>query len=422
MWATRWITTAGTNATAPRIVEYGYDQAWTQMEGLANRIINVVDYGGNDEWLDDAAKQLHERPQSGRAKRVALAAGWINSFIWNASTTPPSWSIVRSTSSTITKASNPNKPFFMNVWLDETHTPHDPPAALRTKYNSLYPSLPSETRNYLAVLEHADQQIGRLINHIDQQGLGDDTLILVTADNGAVGVNANNINSTGPFRGTKGHLFEGGMRQPLIARWTGNVAANRTDSNTVIWAPDLFPTLTQIAGIAAPAGVTFDGENMSEALLGHQSQARSSSLFWNMNRGTSAAHSNPNSAGAGANGQEVLAIRNGNWKLLINAQGTAPELYDVPADVGETINRAQQNLEVMNLLSQQALSIRYSTPSRTLPDAVTPLVRLKAQDLATLGNGAAVASWSDTATGNSFNGNVSQSTAANRPTRCRRTH
>ena len=130
------------------------------------------------------------------------------------------------------------------------------------------------------------------------------------ADNGAVGVNANNIDSTGPFRGTKGHLFEGGMRQPLIARWTGNVAANRTDTDTVIWMPDLFPTLTQVAGIANPAGVTFDGENLSDALLGNQSQARSSPLFWNMNRGTPHAHSNPNSSGAGANGQEVLAVRN----------------------------------------------------------------------------------------------------------------
>ena len=84
--------------------------------------------------------------------------------------------------------------------------------------------------------------------------------------------------------------------------------------------------------------------------------------------------------------------------------------------LGEATNRAQQNPAVVNLLSQQALSIRYSTPSRTLPDAVTPIVRLKAQNLAGLGNGAAVSSWSDTATGDSFNGTVSQSTAANRPT------
>ena len=97
-----------------------------------------------------------------------------------------------------TQASNPNQPFFMNVWLDETHTPHDPPAALKTKYNALYPSLPSESRNFLAVLEHTDQQIGRLVDHIDQQGLGDDTLILVMADNGAVA--STRTTSTPPAR------------------------------------------------------------------------------------------------------------------------------------------------------------------------------------------------------------------------------
>jgi hypothetical protein len=183
-----------------------------------------------------------------------------------------------------------------------------------------------------------------------------------------------------------------------------------------MWTPDLFPTLTQIAGVPNPQGVAFDGQDLSQALLGNQSQTRTKPLFWNMNRGTENRHSNPNSAGAGANGQEVLGIRNGNWKLLINAQGTAPELYDLSTDVGETTNRAQQKPAVVNLLAQQALAIRYSTPSQILPDAVTPLVRLKANDLANLGNGAAIGSWSDSATGDSFNGSVSQSTAANRPT------
>ena len=408
-------TTAGTNATAPRVMEYGYDEAWTQMEGLGNRIINVVDYGGNANGVTTRpSNYMNGLNQQSEARGTG---GGLDQLVYLEREHDATFMINRAIEFVDdTKASNPNQPFFMNVWLDETHTPHDPPAALRAKYNSLYPGLPTETRDFLAVLEHTDQQIGRLINHIDQQGLGDDTLILVMADNGAVGVNANNIDSTGPFRGTKGHLFEGGMRQPLIARWTGDVAANRTDTDTVIWMPDLFPTLTHVAGIANPSGATFDGENLSDALLGSQSQGRSSPLFWNMNRGTSAAHSNPNSSGAGANGQEVLAVRNGKWKLLINAQGTAPELYDIPNDPAEATNRAQQNQAVVNLLSQQALSIRYSTPSRTLPDAATPLVHLKVQDLAGLGNGTAVSGWSDTATGDSFNGSVSQSTAANRPT------
>ena len=408
-------TTAGTNAVAPRIVEYGYDQAWTQMEGLANRIINVEPYGGNangtttrpSAYYNGLNQQSEARGTGGGQDQLVYLERQFNAdFMANRAIQFIDQS----------RATDPNKPFFINYWPDEVHTVNEPPAVYKNKYNALYPNLPVDQRNYLASLEHVDAQIGRVVDHIDQLGLGTNTLILVTADNGAVLANSNQLGSNGPFRGGKGDLFEGGTREPLIARWTGHVTANRTDTQTVIWTPDLFPTLTQIAGVANTAGVAFDGENLSQALLGNQSQTRSKPLFWNMNRGTENRHSNPSSSGAGGSGQEVLAVRNGNWKLLINAQATAPELYDLSNDLHEGTNRAQQNTAVVNLLSQQALSIRYSTPSRTLPDAVTPIVRLKAQDLASLGNGAAVGSWSDTVSGDSFNGTVVQATAANRPT------
>jgi uncharacterized sulfatase len=407
-------TTAGTNAVAPRIVEYGYDQAWTQMEGLANRIINLTPYGGNangtttrpSSYYNDLNQQSEARGTGGGQDQLVYLERQFNAdFMANRTIDFIDAS----------HATNPNKPFFINYWPDEVHTVNDPPAVYKAKYDALYPSLPADQRNYLASLEHVDAQIGRIVDHIDQLGLGDNTLIVVTADNGAVLANANRIGSNGPFRGGKGDVFEGGVREPLIARWTGHVTAGRTDTQTVMWTPDLFPTLTQIAGVANPASVTFDGQDLSQALLGVQSETRTKPLFWNMNRGTEDRHSNPNSSGAGANGQEVLGVRYGNWKLLVNAKATAPELYDLSNDVGETTNRATQNPAVVNLLTQQALSIRYSTPSRTLPDAVTPLVRLKAQDLSSLGNGAAIGSWSDTATGDSFNGSLSQATATNKP-------
>ena len=407
-------TTAGTIAVAPRVVEYGFDQAWTQMEGLGNRIINVVDYGGTADgsttrpsaYLNGLNQQSEARGTGGGVDQLVYLERQFNGdfmanraiqFIDNA------------------RAANPNQPFFINYWPDEVHTENIPPATYKAKYDALYPSLPEDQRNYLASLEHIDAQIGRIVDHIDQLGLADDTIVVVTADNGAVLANSNRIGSNGPFRGGKGDLFEGGVREPLVVRWSGHVAENRTDTQTVMWTPDLFPTLTQIAGVATP-GIAFDGQSLDQAFLGNQSQTRTKSLFWNMNRGTENRHSNPNSTGAGASGQEVLGIRNGKWKLLINARGTAPELYDLSTDVGETTNRAQQNQAIVNRLAQEALAIRYSTPSRTLPDAVTPLVRLKAQDLSGFGNNAPIASWSDTATGDTFNGTVTQATAANQPT------
>lgn len=397
-----------TNVAAPRIVEYGYDEAWTQFEGLGNRIINVNDYGGDADGvsvrpsgfingLNSQSDQLGTG--GGLDELVYLEREYNATFMMNRAMEFLDDS----------KQADPNRPVFMNIWLDEVHTPHDPSPALKAKYDALYPGLPAESRNYLAVLEHVDNEIGRLVDHVDNGGLGGETLILIMADNGATDTNVNNIGSSGPFMGTKGDVFEGGVRSPLIARWTGNVAANRTDNDTVMWMPDLFPSLTAVAGVTNPAGVTFDGENLSNALLGTQTQTRSNPLFWNTNRGTENRHGN--------DGDEVVALRSGDWKLIMKADGTNVELYDLSVDLAETTNVAVQQPAVTEQLASEALGIRYSTPSRILPNNfVTPVVRLKAEDIASLGNGAAVSSWSDTATGDSFNGTVTQANAAQQPT------
>lgn len=407
--------TPGTNVAASRIVEYGFDAAWTQFEGLGNRIINVANYGGD-------ASGVTTRPSAyfnglNQASDARGTGGGQDQIVYLERQYNATFMVDRAIEfMDATKAADPDQPFFMNVWLDESHTPHQPPAEFKAKYDALYPNLSEESRSYLAVLEYADQQIGRLVDHIDQQGLGGETLILVTSDNGGTGANANEIGSNGPFRGSKGSMFEGGFRQPLIARWEGHVAEGRTDEDTVMSTTDFFPTLLQLSGVAAPAGAAFDGENMSQALLGAASQARTTPLFWNMNRGTEDRHSNPNPAGAGANGQEAIALRSGNWKLLLNADGTAPELYNLASDVGETMNLAVQQPAVTAQLAEQALTIRYSTPSRTLPDVVSPIVRLKAADLLGLGDGAPVAAWNDAATGDAFNGSLTQANASQRPT------
>lgn len=407
--------TPSTNTTAPKIVEYGYDQAWTQFEGLGNRIINVVDYGGDKNgvatrpsaYLNGLNVQSDNLGDDGGQDQIVYLEREFNAtfmidraieFIDN------------------TKTADPTQPVFMNVWLDEVHTPHDPPPAIVAKYNNdpKYAGLPQRQRDYLAVLEATDTQIGRLVDYIDSQGLGDETLVLVTADNGADPDNVALLDSSGPFRGNKGEVFEGGIREPLIARWSGNVAAGRVDTQTVMGMADLFPTLTTIASINNPTGVTFDGEDLSEALLGNQTQTRTKPLFWNTNRGVEDRHDSPDASAAGSGGQEVLALRSDDWKLIVNANGTAPELYDLSVDQGETNNVALQKAAVTNQLAQEALAIRYSTPARILPDTVTPIVRLVAGDIGG-GDGAAVSSWNDRAGGDSFDGAVDQGVAASQP-------
>src|SRR3954465_2256955 len=185
-------TTAGTNAVAPRVVEYGYDQAWTQMEGLANRIINVTSYGGDangattrpSAYYNFLNQQSEARGTGGGQDQLVYLERQFNAdFMAN-----HTMDFIDAS-----RAANPNKPFFANYWPDEVHTVNDPPAAYKAKYDALYPSLPADQRNYLASLEHVDAQIGRIVEHIDQLGLGSNTLILGTADNGAVQANSDRI-------------------------------------------------------------------------------------------------------------------------------------------------------------------------------------------------------------------------------------
>ena len=390
------------NATVPKIVEYGYDAAWTQFEGLGNRIINVADGAtapyANSEILNFLNRQSRALgDDGGRDQLVYIEREFNAQFMVDRAI-----DFINATG-----GGGGAKPFFMNVWFDEVHTPHDPPPALKAKYDALYPSLPNQTRQYLAVLEETDRQIGRLVDHIDASGLGNQTLILVTADNGAEAVNANAIGSNGPFRGEKGDVFEGGIRAPLVARWTGRVTPGRVDGQTVMAMTDLFPSLADVADLAPPAGADFDGENLSAALLGDAAQARTNSLFWNVNRGIENRHDN--------GGEEAVALRSGDYKLIVDTDGSRPMLYDLSTDLDESNNLAGDLVGKRRRMQAEALTIRYDTPSRRLPDFDSPIVHLRADDL-DLFDGQGVAGWNDGAGGDPFNGSVGQGDPSRRPT------
>lgn len=409
--------TPGTNAVAPRVVEYGFDAAWTQFEGLGNRIINVQDYGGDAQGtVVRPSPFLNHLNQQSDARGTG---GGLDQLVYLEREYNAQFMVDRAIEFVDARQqADPQQALFVNLWLDEVHTPHDPPPSIVARYNNdpAYAHLPQHQRNYLAVLESTDQQIGRLVDYLDARGLGDNTLILVTADNGADPDNVALLDSSGPFRGSKGDVFEGGIREPLIARWTGTVPAGRVDNETVLGMADLFPTLTAIAGVANPAAAAFDGENLAPALLGQETLERTTPLYWNTNRGIENRHSSVGANAAGAGGQEVVAIRSGDFKLLLNAAGNTPELYNLESDPGETTNIALEHPATTRQLAQQALAIRYETPASILPDSLSPIVHLRAENLAsTHGTGAPVAVWNDAATGDEVDGTATQNDAARRP-------
>lgn len=154
----------------------------------------------------------------------------------------------------------------------------------------------------------------------------------------------------------KWSLYEGGIREPLLIRWPDHVPGGKTDSTTVVGSVDLFPTICALAGVAMPKDTAFDGMDASAAWRGTPMD-RKGPLFWEYGR--KADYLFPNEPGARS---PNLAVREGRWKLLINADGTGAELYDLDADPNESNDLASMKPAEAARLSAAVLAWRKSLP------------------------------------------------------------
>ena len=242
------------------------------------------------------------------------------------------------------------EPCFVNLWPDDVHTPWVPEG---TAFNRARENDEGEPKFKLVLAEY-DRQVGRFLDGLKELGLEKDTIVIFASDNGPMptfeGVR------TGGMRGSKVSLYEGGTRLPFIVRWPGHTPAGRVDEKTVINAVDLFPTFCKIGGADMPQSVRFDGEDMSKAFSG-KSVIRKTPMFWEYGR-------NNNSFGypKGRDRSPNVAVRDGKWKLSVNADGTGAELYNIQADRNETHNVASENPRVTQRLTEAALTWRKSLP------------------------------------------------------------
>ncbi|MEO6245882.1 MAG: sulfatase-like hydrolase/transferase, partial [Opitutaceae bacterium] len=235
-------------------------------------------------------------------------------------------------------------PCFVNLWFDDVHTPWVPDD---------HSAKGDTPENFRPVLVEMDKQIGRLMDGLKKLGLDDNTLVIFSSDNGALPTFQGA--RSGGFRGSKISLYEGGIRMPFIARWPGRVPAGRIDRATVGSAVDVLPTLCAIAGAALPAA-KLDGENISAALRG-EAIVRRSPLFFEYGRNETAFKYAP-----GRDRSPNVAVRDGPWKLLVNADGTSPELYNLTADPAEKTNVTASQPAVAARLTAAALAWRKSVP------------------------------------------------------------
>lgn len=318
---------------APKPQIYGFDRSLVSFVGLGDRLLEK----GNN-WSKSSAK---------------LGQGDMN---W-----VEKWEMtgiyVDSTLAFIER--HQDEPFYIHLWPGDVHDPYKPNPEWREKFSEFDNN--HYERDFLATLWNLDRQIGRVLDKLDELGLTKNTLVVLTSDNGPTDWPHYYREyywppgSVDPFRGRKWSLYEGGIREPFLARWPGHIPAGVVDSTTIMNGVDLFQSFSSLADIEVP-NVNFDGEDMSDALLGNPQQ-RQEPLFWEY--GKEDFYLSP---GNPRFRSPNLAARDGKWKLLINADSTDIELYNLERDQAETTNLKDEYPEVTKRLAREVLIWRNSLP------------------------------------------------------------
>ena len=256
------------------------------------------------------------------------------------------------------KSHSNEKPFFINLWIHEPHTPfHVDP-----KLQKLFPDLPEAENIYAATLYHADLRIGQLLDALDEMKISDNTLVVFSSDNGPARGSLNSPitlsydSATGPGfgigaakgitggrRAFKGALMEGGIGVPFIARWPGKIAAGKVDKTSVLSAVDLLPTFCELGNVKLPKSYRPDGMSQVPALMGKGNPLRKKPIFWRMSAPWPASPAKPDHWVA-------YAVVHEQWKLVLNKDQSHAELYDLVRDPLESTDRAEMNSETVNRL------------------------------------------------------------------------
>lgn len=231
------------------------------------------------------------------------------------------------------------KPFFINLWLKDPHTPLHPTEEQRAPYKDL--EEPRQT--YYSVLTNADAQIGRLMTELDDMGLTDKTILVFTSDNGpeTIKKEMGTYGSTGGLRGRKRSLYEGGVRVPFIVKWPGVVAAEAVDTTSLLSSADMLPTFLEIAGVDMPQDLHPDGVDALKAFKG-ETFTREKPIMWEWRFYRDDHDFWP-----------MLAIRDHNYALITNPVLDQVELYDLKSDQEQKHNVALDHPELVTSLNRQ---------------------------------------------------------------------
>jgi len=219
------------------------------------------------------------------------------------------------------------EPFFLYVPHLAVHCPFQPPG--RPK-----PSVSKEgmydgtRRDYAAMLEKVDEGVGMMLAELERHGLLDNTLFVLSSDNGG-----ERLSDNGPLAHKKSTLWEGGIRVPCVMRWPAQLPKGKTTSQSAI-TMDLSATFAAIAGAKPAVDYAFDGLNLLPILTGAQTE-QTRSFFWRIDR----------------TGRKQKAVRHGDWKYL--QDGNIEMLFNLKEDIGERRDLYRNHPQVMADLKQR---------------------------------------------------------------------
>ena len=203
-------------------------------------------------------------------------------------------------------------PFFLYLPYNAPHAPLQVPKKYYDQFASIKDPI---KRTYAGMIKNLDDQVGRLLKHVDSLGLTDNTIVIFLSDNGGVAYNGTTDNA--PFKGGKFTNFEGGIRVPFMMKWNGKIKAGTVYHNPVI-SLDIFATLVSVIGMDLPTDRKYDGVNLIPYVNGDKAAAPHEAMYWRSDFNK--------------------AIRKGDWKLIVNEYDNSNLLYNIREDKEEKNN------------------------------------------------------------------------------------
>jgi arylsulfatase A-like enzyme len=226
------------------------------------------------------------------------------------------------------------EPFFLYLAYNAPHNPIQPPPEWLAKVKQREAGITERRAKLVALIEHLDAGVGRVLDTLDRLQLADNTLVLFTSDNGGM---LSDGACNGPWRSGKTHMYEGGLRVPGIVRWPGKTKPGSSTAHVAL-SMDIFATSCAVAGVTPPADI--DGVSFLPTLLGQPQSAAPRDLYFVRREG-----------GLLYCGKTIEALIHGEWKLVLDSPFAPLELYNLTRDPHETTDLAVKEKAVVRELT-----------------------------------------------------------------------